>query len=234
MRNILKLKTDLHIHTKEDPLDGKKIAYNAFELIDIANKKGYDVISIANHDCLTNSYELEEYASKRDIVLMPGIEKTVEGKHVIFLNVNFDRLKDVKLLKEIEFVKEEKSLIIAPHPFFPHRTSLGPMLKEYIKFFDAIEYTSLYFRYTNFSTKGKKFAFRHELPIVGSSDAHFQEQIGRTYALIEADKNIDSIIKAIKSNKVELVSSPMPVNFKNIMLTFPFVMGALKYLFKKV
>lgn len=66
------LKVDLHTHTAEDPLED--IHYDAFQLIDRASQKGFDVLAIMNHNLITYNQELAEYGEKKGILLIPGIE----------------------------------------------------------------------------------------------------------------------------------------------------------------
>jgi len=48
--------------------------------------KGYDVLSITNHDLCTFSERLVDYAADRGIVLIQGAEATIEGRHVLIYN----------------------------------------------------------------------------------------------------------------------------------------------------
>ena len=44
---------------------------------------------------------------------------------------------------------------------------------------------------------------------MGTSDAHTAWQFGRTYALVDADKNLPSIIAAVKAGRLEYRSRPV-------------------------
>jgi hypothetical protein len=44
---------------------------------------------------------------------------------------------------------------------------------------------------------------------VGTSDAHFLAQLGTTYSLISAQKDLESVFSAIRQGKVEVVSRPL-------------------------
>ena len=78
------LKVDFHLHTADDPLD--RVGHTARELILKAEDEGFDVISVTNHDRLTFSPDLFDFARERGLLLIPGIEMTVEGRHVLVLN----------------------------------------------------------------------------------------------------------------------------------------------------
>lgn len=66
------LKTDLHLHTKEDPFDKDHITYSAKALIAHAAELNFDVISITNHNRVTYSKKLKDYAGSKGILLIPG------------------------------------------------------------------------------------------------------------------------------------------------------------------
>src|SRR2546427_6673114 len=76
----MELRADLHLHTRERE---SFIAYDARELIDGAAHAGFQVLSITNHNTVTFSRDLQAYAQERGILLIPGIEATIEGKHVL-------------------------------------------------------------------------------------------------------------------------------------------------------
>jgi predicted metal-dependent phosphoesterase TrpH len=77
--------------------------------------------------------------------------------------------------------------------------------------FDAIEYCHFYTRQINFNTQAVRCALTHQLPVVGTSDAHVLSQFGLAYSLVEAEKTPDAIIQAIKAGRVKPISRPIPL-----------------------
>jgi hypothetical protein len=228
-----KLKADFHIHTQEDPKD--RIRYSARELIDYASHRRFDVLAITNHNVVTYSRELREYARRKGILLIPGIEVSVERKHVILLNREDFSRDQTKTLEDIRQYRDDDSLIIAPHPYFPIFQGLRSSLDRAIDIFDAIEYTHFYFKGINFNRKAERKAARFNLPLLGVSDAHFLWQVGTTYSLIEAEKDIRSVIRAIKKKRIEIISSPMRFTSSNVGLGLRHLAGQVfnhKYWFK--
>jgi predicted metal-dependent phosphoesterase TrpH len=206
--NTKPLKVDFHIHTKEDPKD--RIPYSAYKLIDQAFAKDYDALAITNHERVTHSNKLESYAAERGIVLIPGIEANINGKHVLLVNMPFNK-GALNSFDEILKRKAANNLVIAPHPYFPGPTCLNGQMEATPYVFDAIEYCHLYNDKLNFNKEAVKFAAKHRLPVVGNSDAHMLEQFGLAYSLVEAEKETDAIIQAIKACKVKVVSKPLPL-----------------------
>ena len=78
------LKVDLHIHTAEDPTDN--IVHGAPALIDRAVELGFDALAITLHDRQLADGRLTAYARERGITLLPGIERTIHGRHVLLIN----------------------------------------------------------------------------------------------------------------------------------------------------
>lgn len=203
---MMPLKVDLHIHTKEDIED--RISYSAYELIDEAVLRGFDALAITNHDALTYSPELESYAAERGIVLIPGVEATIRGKHVLLVNMPF---KDgcYNSFEDILRQKATNNLVIAPHPYFPAPTCLDGQLEATPHLFDAVEYCHFYTQRIDFNKQAVRFAEKYRLPVIGNSDAHVLDQFGLAYSLVEAEKTSDAIIQAIKAGRVKPVSRPL-------------------------
>lgn len=214
-----KLKVDFHIHTAEDLKD--YVPYNSFQLIDVASQKGFDALAITNHNAVYYNPDLVKYAENKGILLIPGMEATFSDVHVLILNPDFQINPEGRSIKELSSIKKEDNLIIAPHPFFLRFKSLDSYLLTYIHLFDAIEFTQFYNRLINYNKKAVKTAIEYKKPLIATSDCHFLWQFGDTFSLIEAKKDIPSIIKAVKSGKVEIFTKPISLaTMAKIMATF--------------
>ena len=202
------LKADLHLHTRErEPW----IAYDTRNLIDRAASQGFQVLSITNHDALTWRADLAAYAASRGILLIPGVEATVEGKHVLVLNPNVppDRLQTFADLRRL---RGPDWLVIAAHPFYPTAFCLGERLVREIDLFDAIEFSHFYRPRLDWNRKAVTLARAVGLPLVGTSDSHIPRQFGTTYSLIEADEpTVASVVAAVRKGRVTVVSRPLGV-----------------------
>ena len=199
------LKADLHLHTAEDPLD--RIRYTAKELISKGADEGFDVLSITNHHRITFSSELFSYAQERGILLIPGVEVTVHRRHILLLNP--PRGKPWSDFSHLSKLRRPETLIVAPHPYFPSTYSLNGHLLKHRYLFDALEYCHFYSPRINFNQKAIEVCQSHGFPLIGNSDAHFLSQFGTTYSLIHAEKNLESIFKAIREKRVAVVTRPL-------------------------
>ena len=213
IKRPIPLKSDLHLHTAEDPLD--RVRYTAKELISKAADQGFDVISITNHQRMTFNQDLLSYARERGILLIPGIEMTIQRRHVLVLNPPPHKIcSDFFSLSKL---RRPETLIVAPHPYFPGTYSLNGRLLKHRSLFDALEYCHFYSLRINFNQKAIEVCQSDGFPLIGNSDAHFLSQFGTTYSLIYAEKNLESIFTAIRAKRVEVVTRPLT----------PFEMGSI-------
>lgn len=226
---------DLHMHTSEDPKD-TFVKHSSKKLIDHFASLGYDVIAITCHDAVIYRTELAKYAQKKGMLLIPGCERTIEGRHTLLYNFTQKEIEKINTFEDLRKMKKKHNLVIAPHPFFPHGASLRHKLEENVDLFDAVECSQFYSRHINFfNEKSILFANNNNLPVVGNSDTHMLWHAnGTTYSLIDADKNIASVLNAIKAKKVKHVTKPMPLRlFLSTLIVLP-MLGALTRLDRRL
>src|SRR5580765_2110185 len=154
------LKVELHTHTADDPVDA--IPHTTLDLIDHAAGLGYDALAITLHEHQLDLRRFMPYAAERGIVLIPGVERTIEGRHVLLLN--FARgAEDVRTFDDLARLKSRQpGLVVAPHPFFPGTVCLGRELERYAHLFDAVECNAMYTRGANFNRRAQRWAGRHQ------------------------------------------------------------------------
>jgi len=204
------LKAELHTHTCDDPCD--RIPHTAKELVDRAAELGYHVLAVTLHDHLFDIAPVRAYATQRGIVLVHGIECTVEGRHVLLLNFS-ERAGTVKTFADLALLRsaEPSGLVIAPHPFYPLSMCVGSMLDQHAELFDAVEINAMYTLWIDFNPRARAWAAAHGKPLVGNGDIHRLAQLGTTYSLIDADANPESICEAIRAGRVEVRTVPLPL-----------------------
>ena len=202
------LKTDLHIHSSEDPRD--VIAHDAYALMDRAVELGFDAIALTLHDRQIAERRLFDYARDHGLTLIPGVERTIEGRHVLLINFSHG-VDQVRTFADLARLKSrENGLVIAAHPFFPDKTCLRSMLDAHVDLFDAVEWSYFWTRGLNFNARAASWADTHGKPVVGNSDLHDLRQFGRTCSYVYAERDPASICSAIRSGLVTLQTSPVP------------------------
>ncbi|MBI5389120.1 PHP domain-containing protein [Candidatus Woesearchaeota archaeon] len=205
------LKADLHLHTLDDPEDGFFIRHSARKLVDEAASQDFAVLAITLHNKVFSSASLSSYAKKKGILLIPGAELTLEGKHVLVYNITEKERAGIKTLADLKQFKEKKHLVIAPHPFYPGSSCLGKKVLRYKGLFDALEYCHFYpWFFNGFNKKAENIAKQLGVPMIGNGDVHWLFQFGHTYSQIDAPKNVEGVIAAIKKGKVQVKTRPLP------------------------
>jgi len=204
------VKADLHIHSSEDTCDIINISPKF--LIDRAKKLNFKILAFTHHEQYFCSEKWLRYAKEKGIFIIQGGEKTLENHDVLIYNVPISAFYAVNTLEELEELKKTypESLIIAPHPFAPFR-SLNGNLDKYNHVFDAIEWTHFYTSYFNCNKKAVKASKRHNLPLIASSDTHFDIHFGNNFSEIEiiGELNNESVINAIKQGRIKLCTNPL-------------------------
>jgi len=204
----VRLKIELHSHTSDDPAD--LIPHSARGLIDRAAALGYHALAITLHNRQLDVQPLHDYAASRGIVLIPGVERTIEGKHLLL--INFSAAADaVGTFHELEVLRrQERGLVIAPHPFYPWSRGIGSLLDRHASLIDAIELHGFYPRGIDiFNNRARRWAARHGKPVVGNGDIHRLIQLGTTYSIVEADPTPESICEGIRLGRVGVHSAPL-------------------------
>ncbi len=202
------LKVDLHLHTAEDPVD--VIVHDVHSLLERAAALGFGALAITLHDHQLSDSRVLDHARDYGITLVAGVERTIEGKHVLLLNFPQSATESIRTFADLAAVKRRTNgLVIAPHPFFPDTTCLRSRLDRHAALFDAVEWSYFWSRGVNFNARAAAWAARHGKPVVGNSDLHDLRQLGRTYSLVDAERDPDAICDAIRGGRVSLQSAPV-------------------------
>jgi predicted metal-dependent phosphoesterase TrpH len=154
------LKVELHTHTSDDPVD--RIPHSTLELIDRAIALGYDALAITLHDAQLDPSPWQSYAADHGLLLIPGIERTIQGKHVLLANLSCD-MRSVRTFADLATLKRnDAGLVIAPHPFFPHASCLGgELMDRHADIFDAVEFNAMFTWGANFNRAAERWARAH-------------------------------------------------------------------------
>lgn len=204
------LKVDLHTHTSDDPCD--RIPHTSTDLIDRAASLGYDALAITLHERQLDISGLQAYANDRGVVLIPGIERSIQGRHVLLLNFP-EGTEEVNTFEDLARLKQRhrgrQTLVVAPHPYFPAPTCLWTLLDRHADLFDAVEYNAMFTTSVNFNRLAERWAARRGKPMIGNGDIHRLRQLGTTYSLVDATPDPDAICAAMAAGKVVVEHQPL-------------------------
>ena len=196
----------MHLHSGDDPRD--RIRYSTEELFATAAARGLHVVSLTLHDGWSYSEALAECAAGYGLLLIPGIEKTIEGRHVLIYNADADA-NGVETFADLRAYRRPEMLVMAPHPFFPAKTCLREKLLEHLDLFDAIEFAWFYHPTLNWNRMAERVAAEHHLPLVVTSDSHTLDRVGRLYSTVEGPRTVENILQCIRQDRLGLHTGPV-------------------------
>ncbi len=207
------LKAELHTHINIDPLDYKFVDYSAIQLIDRAAELNFDVLAITCHNYVYDDPAAKAYAQQKNMLLLFGAEKDVNGKHTLLYNIPNEVAQTINTLEDLHRARKEhpEMLVIAAHPFHYYSSCHKKNIIKHPDLFDAWEYSFFYAGFFNPNLKTMRLAKTHNKPLVGNSDVHKLKDIGRTYTLIDAVPEEEEVFKAIKEGRTKIITAPVPV-----------------------
>ena len=198
-------KTDLHLHTIDDPMD-HHVKHTAEELIDKAARLGYTVLAITLHNRQFESFRIRDYAADRGITLIPGVEQDIEGAHVLLLNFARETADSIRTFADLMRARRPDNLTVAAHPFYPNSVCIKDRLFEQARLFDAVEISGFHHRLWNPNVKAEQAANKLGLPMLGNSDTHTLEQFGSIWTEVECDSRAEGVIEALKKGRGRIQS----------------------------
>ena len=204
------LKVELHAHTAQDPCD--YIPHSTRDLIDRASALGYHALAVTLHNKYYDPAADRDYAAARRVVMIPGIERTINRRHILLINfpaecAGIETFDDLRALKR----RHPNGLVIAPHAFYPIGSALRAEVDRQADLIDAVEVNSMFTAQFDFNARAIAWARARGKPIVGNTDLHLLEQLGSTYTLVDAEPNADAICAAIRAGRVQVRSSALSI-----------------------
>jgi hypothetical protein len=200
--NELLLKIDLHVHTCHSTDAGT----TPKEVVAYSKKRGLDGVAVTDHDTLKGALKL---TNQEELLVIPGIEVTTSDGHVLALNVREKVLPKLTLSETIRRIHELGGIAVAAHP----KTIFGGIGQQITSSlgFDAIEViNSLAFPFFFSTYMSRKVALRLNLPQIAGSDAHYPSEIGFAYTIVDADPEVDEIMRAIRRGATVPCGRPIP------------------------
>ncbi len=194
---------DLHTHTRffhgfesrPTPFDPVGVRL----LAAMARRRGIDAFATTNHDYAT------DFSLPGDVTAIPGIEVTTTRGHLLVVGPDppeATRPGELAPDEVVEMAHRRGCAAIVPHPY---RNST---VREADADFDAVELNG----------KGmdrgpvEELARRLDLPMVGSSDAHYPVELGRAFTRVDAEEPTpEGIVAAIRDGRVEAAVDERPV-----------------------
>jgi predicted metal-dependent phosphoesterase TrpH len=196
------------------------------DLVFYAKKKGLTAVAVTDHNCVEGALKI---AKETDFPIIPGIEVDSADGHIVGLNVKEIIPRKLSATETAERIHAAGGVAIACHPYALFKGSLG---KNVCEEFDAIEVINARaIPFKRSVAKAKKAAERLKLSRVAGTDAHYGPQVGYGYTVIDAELNVEAIMKAIVDGHCEAYGEPVPM-FLNLRQQFQRLQRLTKKLIK--
>jgi predicted metal-dependent phosphoesterase TrpH len=188
----MQVKADLHVHTtySSDSVITPK------QLVFYAKKRGLTAVAVTDHNKVEGARKIAE---QTDVLIIPGTEVSSMHGHIVGLNVNELIPRGLSADETVDRIHKAGGIAIACHPFALMKGSVG---KHVTSKFDAVEaINASAFPFNRATRKAHQLAEQLKLPKVAGTDAHYGPVIGQAYTIINAEPNVEAIIKAIKNGQ---------------------------------
>lgn len=191
---------DVHLHTRFsfDASIGPKFLADALHQHPMV--KG---VAVTDHNTLEGFFHVRRFAAAyEDVVIIPGVEVSTVRGDVIVLGVEEKPAHWSSLESVVDFARARSGVIVIPHPF--RGGGIGDAARKIPSDIAAVEVANPDAS-DDENKKAEMLAKSTNMPGVGGSDAHHIYQMWKAYTQVEAEPNVDSILKAIKQKSVTAV-----------------------------
>ena len=190
------LNCDLHVHTNFSK-DGES---SVEEILERAEEIGLDVIAITDHDTVEGAKKALLFMTR--VLVIPGIEVSTKQGHLIVLGVTEVIPAGLDVIDTVEIARKMGALLILPHPYHVWRHGVARQKKIGMMAVDAVETFNSRYIVGSANRTAARIAKRMGKPCVAGSDAHHARFVGFGRTFIDADRDISSILTAIRAGKV--------------------------------
>lgn len=201
----MQVEADLHVHTMYSP----DSLITPEDLVFYAKKRGLTAVAVTDHDRVDGALRI---ARETDFLVIPGIEVSSRNGHIVGLDVQEPIPKGLSSDETVEKIHAAGGLAVACHPFAVFKGSLG---KHANAKFDAVEtINASAFPFNRSVRKAQEIADRFGISRVAGTDAHYGPEVGYAYTVIDAEPQVDAIIKAIAKGHCQPFGKPIPLTLK--------------------
>ena len=193
------IRIDLHVHTLYSG-DSNISPKMLIEQLNI--NPTVKAVAITDHDTIEGYRHVKKLAEAYEgLLVIPGVEVSTFEGHINVLGVEEMPKYPLSAEELIDFARERQAVVVIPHPY--RVCGLGDNAKKLDA--DAIE--TLNYRASKAENKlAEKLAKELNLPGVAGTDAHRPNQLFKVYTEVDADPDINSILKAIRNGAVRIGS----------------------------
>jgi predicted metal-dependent phosphoesterase TrpH len=180
------------------------------KIMELCKKRGYDVISITDHDSIKGSMEAKKYEREFEIEVIIGEERLTDAGDILGLYLT-EEIKSRIWIEVLEEIKEQGGISVLPHPFRGHKN-----IENIANKVDLTEIKNSRSTVKD-NRRATDLAVNFKKPSVIGSDAHVYSEIENTIMIFndifdsnkehlfryskKYQKAFSYIIKDVKSHK---------------------------------
>jgi predicted metal-dependent phosphoesterase TrpH len=198
----ISLRLDLHVHTR--------FSRDAVSSLDEINARcralSFDGYAVCDHDSVGALAEARASCGGR--VVVPGLEITARGAHIVCLDPIDVVPSGLSIIETVERIHAQGATAVLAHPYAIPRSHVKFKEAE-DALFDAIEVANA--AQIPFGTVmgwNRGLAERLGLPQTGGSDSHIPETFGRAYTVVEsASRETEDVIESIREGRTSVAGT---------------------------
>jgi predicted metal-dependent phosphoesterase TrpH len=227
------IKADLHIHSSAS-YDGRS---EPWAIVATCLRRGLGAFAVADHNALDGSlaaaelvasYEFADFMERHypgrphpKVVIAQEIN-TRDGE-AMGMFISRPLTRGLSLAETIAEIHEQGGLVNVPHPFarIAHRRPRLDFMERYAADIDVVEVYNARNVFAPDDRLAFDFARRHGLGRSAGSDAHFRNEIGRGYVLLDDFDGRDAFLNSLKRAVPGGRKTPPAVPFISWLRNFP-------------
>jgi predicted metal-dependent phosphoesterase TrpH len=179
------------------------------ELVFYARKRGLDGVAITDHDRLNGALKI---VAETDFLIIPGIEISSLDGHIVGLNVSEPVPRELSAHETVDRIHDAGGIAVACYPIGLFKGSLGKRTNSSFDAVDVINSSTIPFSYA--TKQSMKIASRLGKPCLAGSDAHYGPEIGCAYTAVNAEPNVNDVVKAISKGLCQPLGRSIPLTIR--------------------
>jgi len=190
------IRIDAHLHTR---FSGDAIISPKLIVEQLYAHPFIKAVAITDHNTVQGYMEIRKFASSyQDITIIPGVEVSTRHGDIIILGAEEKPLYASTVWEVVDFAKARAGVVVIPHPY--RINGIGDLAEKIPA--DAIEVINPTATLRE-NKMAQELAKTKNLPGIAGSDAHAPLHMWTAYTEVNADPDIDEILKAIKKGYVK-------------------------------
>ena len=187
---------DLHVHTTRSTDSSLRPG----AAVSRARELGLRGMAITDHDRIT---VLE--TAHPELALVPGAELSTDWGDLLALGISELPERDLSVPKIVECIHAQGGVAVVPHPFTGAPNAMNDRVLDIIDIIDGLEVTSP--RKSANNRRARKVAQDHRKALVGGSDAHAPEEMGRGWTVCDLP-DVEGLLEAIRTGRTRAFARP--------------------------